>query len=35
MPPAKAGKVDLGTPELTRLWNVSRDNLEGCRINDK
>ena len=34
-PPAKSDKVDLGTPELTKLWNLSRDNLEGCRTNKR
>ncbi len=30
-PADKKAKIDLGAPELTRLWNISRDNLEGCR----
>ena len=28
-PPNK--KIDMGSPELTRLWNICPDNLDACR----
>ncbi|XP_022102620.1 THO complex subunit 1-like isoform X2 [Acanthaster planci] len=28
-------KIDMGSPELTRLWNICPDNLEACRAENR
>ena len=28
-------KIDLGSPELSRLWNLCPDNLEACRLKNR
>lgn len=30
-----AKKIDLGSPELTKLWNVYPSNLEACAAEDR
>lgn len=32
---SKAGKFDLGNQELSRLWNLSPDNLQACKGSDR
>ena len=34
-PNSSAKRVDLGSPELTRLWNLGVDNMEACCSQDR
>ncbi|XP_062506591.1 THO complex subunit 1-like isoform X2 [Corticium candelabrum] len=34
-PGSSAKRVDLGSPELTRLWNLCLDNMEACCLQDR
>ncbi|ESP02473.1 hypothetical protein LOTGIDRAFT_138363 [Lottia gigantea] len=32
---ASSGKINMGSPELTRLWNINANNMEACKADSR